>query len=261
MTLPVLSVDPAKLSEGGSALVSAAGAIPGPLAPISIDGSDPLSTAIGAGAQAVEAPMADLPAIKQSATSTANNIITAANYYAQTDENLSRRLDRHQFDGSPGSEGSAGSAGSACSAGGASAPAAAIAGGGMPSSPVSSAPAGGKNPVQQFGQLPMQMAQQAGQMPQQLGGMMGSGPQGLQSAVQQVSQMAGQFGKQDKGLGDSCDRDNGFGDQSHDRGPTSDAASGPDGGERAPVVPSTRSEAAGEFASGEPEPADVAAPE
>lgn len=46
---------------------------------------------------------------------------------------------------------------------------------------------------------PMQMAQQAGQIPAQLAQMAGSVPQsmmqGTQGAVQQVAQLAGQFGK------------------------------------------------------------------
>jgi hypothetical protein len=107
----------------------------------------------------------------------------------------------------------------------------------------------------------MQMAQQAGQIPQQLGGMMGSGPQGLQSAAQQASQMAGQFGKQDKGFGDLRDHGKEFADPGQDGGRAPDAASGPDQGERAPIASSEKSGDTEENASGEPETADVAKPD
>jgi hypothetical protein len=95
----------------------------------------------------------------------------------------------------------------------------------------------------------MQMAQQAGQIPQQLGGVMGAGPQGFQGAAQQASQLAGQFGKQDKGFGE-------LGRQGDD---ARDGASGPDEGERAPVAPSEESDSGAESAPDErPEAVDSA---
>ena len=218
MTEPLI-VDPSLLASASTALVAAAADIPVMPAPLSVPGSDPLSVAIAAGAVAVEAPMAALPEIKTAATTTATNVGVAAQRYTSTDQALAAKAASHQF-APPASAGSA-AAGAASAAGApasaAGAPAAAgsaaaaggIGVGGMGSAGNAGSQMGqqlaqqgsqmGQQLAQQGSQMGQQLAQQAGQIPSQLAGAAGQGPQsvmqGAQGAVQQISQMAGQFGK------------------------------------------------------------------
>ena len=213
MTEPLI-VDPSLLASASAALVAAAADIPVMPAPLSVPGSDPLSVAIAAGAVAVEAPMAALPEIKTAATTTATNVGVAAQRYTSTDQALAAKAASHQF-APPASAGSA-AAGAASAAG---APASAA---GAPAAAGSAAAAGGigtggmgsagnagsqmgQQLAQQAGQMGQQLAQQAGQIPSQLAGAAGQGPQsvmqGAQGAVQQITQMAGQFGKAGGGDG------------------------------------------------------------
>ena len=213
MTEPLI-VDPSLLASASTALVAAAADIPVMPAPLSVPGSDPLSVAIAAGAVAVEAPMAALPEIKTAATTTATNVGVAAQRYTSTDQALAAKAASHQF-APPASAGSA-AAGAASAAG---APASAA---GAPAAAGSAAAAGGigtggmgsagnagsqmgQQLAQQGSQMGQQLAQQAGQIPSQLAGAAGQGPQsvmqGAQGAVQQITQMAGQFGKAGGGDG------------------------------------------------------------
>ena len=213
MTEPLI-VDPSLLASASAALVAAAADIPVMPAPLSVPGSDPLSVAIAAGAVAVEAPMAALPEIKTAATTTATNVGVAAQRYTSTDQALAAKAASHQF-APPGSAGSA-------AAGAASAAQAPASAAGAPAAAGSAAAAGGigtggmgsagnagsqmgQQLAQQAGQMGQQLAQQAGQIPSQLAGAAGQGPQsvmqGAQGAVQQITQMAGQFGKAGGGDG------------------------------------------------------------
>ena len=140
-------------------------------------GSDPLSVRITAEVPFAEGPIVlELPIIKGDATKTANNVISAADRYEQADQMLGQRIeDQAQVPGANGAPG-AGGAGAAQNA--------------------DATQAG------QMGQLmgmPMQMAQQAAQLPMQVLGMAASLPQGvmqgLQSAMQQVSQQGGGMDK------------------------------------------------------------------
>ena len=190
MTQPLI-VDTDLLGTASASLAAAAAEIPVVPPPLSVSGSDPLSTAIGNGSVEIEAPMAALPAIKTDALTTAQNVGAAGQRYASTDEALAAKAARHDF-GNSGSQG-IGGGGSAASASGA--PGAAGKAGGL-------GQMGGVGQMGGLGQMmgtPMQMAQQAGQIPAQLAQMAGSVPQsmmqGTQGAVQQVAQLAGQFGK------------------------------------------------------------------
>jgi len=170
---PPLSVDPEELSAAGGALLESARELPQAPAPFNPVGNDPLSAAIIGQIPAVEAPIAtQLPLIQAQATSTAQNVVSAAQVYAETDarngaaihEQMQSRLD-------PLGTG----------AGGGSLPS--TAGGGADS----------------LG-MPMQMAGQMAQMPMQVMGAVAAVPQGImqgaQQAGQQVQQMVGQFGDQ-----------------------------------------------------------------
>jgi len=96
MTQPLI-VDPDELNAASTILGKAAGAIPVTAPKLSVPGADPLSMAIALGALKVEEPMVALPGIKGNAAAVAQNIGTAAQKYASTDEALAAKLERHRF--------------------------------------------------------------------------------------------------------------------------------------------------------------------
>jgi hypothetical protein len=107
---------------------------------------------------------------------------------------------------------------------------------------------GGATPAGQAGQLgqmmgmPMQMAQQAAQIPMQLAGMAAAIPQGImqgvQSAMQQVGQLASSAGENESELGQEGEpaADDAKPEETKAQPPTSsEGAAGPSSAERAPA--------------------------
>ncbi len=194
-----LRVDTALVRQSGGKLDTIAGLIPEPPATFSPAGTDALSTAIaGKVAEVVDPVIAQMPVTKGDLRRFAQNVMNAADSYDATDRQIAEEilkrlglLDEAAGSGGGGSSGGAGSTGG--SGGGATgAP-------GAPSSTAGSAgsPAAGGGGADQMGQLmqmPMQMAQQAAQIPMALAGLAAAIPQammqGVQTAVQQASQMA-----------------------------------------------------------------------
>lgn len=240
----ILRVDPEMLQQLGAQLETSARALPDPPERFPVTGADAISAAIAAKLPALETPIIEgLPAVKEAATQTAQNIQTAAARYLGTDADLAAEYEKHRFDqtGAPGGGGAAGSG--AAGAGGASAA----------SAPAASAPAaGGGGAMGQMSQLmgmPMQMASQATQLPQQALGSLSSTPQTAMQGVQQISQLAGDG----KGAGrEGPGPDGAPPDEARPDSARQDAAAatGQSGGERAPV---------GEHASGR-HAAELAAP-
>ena len=187
---PPLSVDPEQLAAAGNELKYSAGQLPDPPGPFGVVGSDPLTQAIDLQIPAIEDPIAtQLPAVKAQATKTAQNVISAAEAYLTTDQQLGGQISQ-EMQNLPASEGLSGGSGSA---GGAAASAAGGTAGAAGSA------AGGSGPMSQMMGMPMQMASQMSQMPTQAMGAVTSAPQGVmqgaQQVGQQVQQMVGQFGE------------------------------------------------------------------
>ncbi len=187
---PPLSVDPEQLAAAGNELKYSAGQLPDPPGPFGVVGSDPLTQAIDLQIPAIEQPIAtQLPAVKAQATKTAQNVISAAEAYLTTDQQLGGQISQ-EMQNLPAAEGLSGGAGSA---GGAAASAA----GGTAGAAGSAAGAAGS--MSQMMSTPMQMASQMSQMPMQAMGSVTSAPQGVmqgaQQVGQQVQQMVGQFGE------------------------------------------------------------------
>jgi hypothetical protein len=189
-----LRVDPVPLANGGEGLLGAAGDIPLPPVPFTAMGGDALSTILNARTQAIEAPLiAGMPVTKAEALRTAQNVLAAAGIYERVDQQLADDILKALFGiegaDAAGAGGAAGAAGSAASAAG-TAPAAAA--------PAAGAAQEAGQPGQMMG-MPMQMASQAAQIPMQMAGMAAAIPQaimqGVQSGLQQVSQMAGGMGE------------------------------------------------------------------
>jgi hypothetical protein len=168
------------LSQLGSQLEASAAAIPEPPAPFSVTGGDAISQAIAAKLPSLETPIIEgLPAVKAAAGRTASSMVSAADIYQSTDEQLAADYEKHRFDGS----------GSGGGSGGGGAPAASGVGGAVGS--VGGAAGSGGDAMGQMMSTPMQMAGQAAQMPMQTMGALSSAPQGVMQGVQQMSQMAG----------------------------------------------------------------------
>ncbi len=180
-----LRVDTALVRQSGSRLQTIAGLIPEPPATFSPAGADALSTAIaGKVAEVVDPVIAQMPITKDELTRYAQNVLAAADRYDATDrqiaEDILKRLGL--LDEATGASG--GVPGPPLAAGGGQ---------------QAGAPAAGAGQADQMGQLmqmPMQLAQQAAQIPMQLASMAAAIPQammqGVQSAMQQASQMATQ---------------------------------------------------------------------
>jgi len=92
-----LQVDTDVLDAANAILKSAAGQIPTQLPQFSVNGSDSLSAAIGAGSAQMEAPMAALPGIQAKAKTVAGNIGVAGQKYRETDETLAQKAKQQQF--------------------------------------------------------------------------------------------------------------------------------------------------------------------
>jgi len=248
-----LRVDTAPLASGGQGLLSAAGDIPLPPVPFTAAGGDALSTILNARTQAIEAPLiAGMPVTKAEALRTAQNIMQAAGIYERVDQQMADQILKALF-GIDGTEG-AGADGSGGGGGGGAGVAGAA---GAPANAATAAATPAAGAAQQAGQMgqmmgmPMQMASQAAQIPMQLVGMAASIPQGImqgvQSAMQQVGQMAGGAGEKDPELDQ---QDDGSPDEAKHAEPTqegpaekaqpstpSDGAAGPSNTERAPATP------------------------
>mgnify|MGYP000406837486 CR=1 FL=1 len=187
---PPLSVDPEQLAAAGNELKYSASQLPAAPAPFGVVGSDPLTQAIDLQIPAIEDPIAtQLPAVKAQATKTAQNVISAAEAYLTTDQQLGGQISQ-EIQNLPAAEGLSGGAGSA---GGAAASAAGGTAGAAGSA------AGGAGSMSQMMSMPMQMASQMSQMPTQAMGAVSSAPQGVmqgaQQVGQQVQQMVGQLGE------------------------------------------------------------------
>ena len=226
-----LRVDTTPLATGGQGLLSAAGDIPEPPASFTATGTDALSTILNARTQAMEAPLiAGLPVTKADALRTAQNIIRAAARYEGVDQQLADQVLKALAE-LEGAEGSGAGVAGATSATGA------------PVTSAASPAAGGAEQAGQLGQMmgmPMQMAQQAAQIPMQLAGMAASIPQGImqgvQSAMQQVGQIAGGTGeKADPELSDEAEHAESADETPEQKAP-SDGAAGPSTAERAPAT-------------------------
>ncbi len=228
-----LRVDTALVRQSGGKLQTIAGLIPEAPATFSPAGTDALSTAIaGKVAEVVDPVIAQMPITKDELTRFAQNVLTAADRYDAGDrqiaEEILKRLglfDEAAADGRGG--GPAGGGGGAPTTG-------AVQQAGSPA-----AGAGQSDQMGQLMQMPMQMAQQAAQIPMQLAGLAAAIPQamlqGVQSAVQQASQVSGDDVKK---LGEEEPRQ----DDEDVETPEDEAAQRPDeaasgntGGERAPV--------------------------
>ena len=169
---PPLKVDPELLSKYGNQLLSAAGDLPEAPPPFIVTGEDAISQAIAGKLPGLEGAIQDaLPQLKGEASATANNVVTAAGQYADTDAQLAANYEKLQFGPADAAGGAGGTAGEA-------------AGGG----------AGAMGQMGQMMSMPMQMASQAAQMPMQAMSALGQVPQGIMQGVQQIGQMAGGLG-------------------------------------------------------------------
>ena len=231
--LETLGVDPDELARYGGELVAAAGDIPAAPASFTTSGTDAISMKIMSSLPFVEAPiLTGLPEVKGAATDTATKIVDAAAKYAQTDEQLAKLYEQYQFETAGGAPGGGAPGG--------------VPGSGAPGSAASPAasPAGG---MDQMGQM-MGMAGQAAQLPMQAMGMVAAVPQGIMqgvsSAMQQVSQLAGGIGGgDDASLGELEKSDESDESSRRTEELTKDAdekdgaAAGQPDSERAPVEP------------------------
>ena len=227
---PPLSVDPEQLAAAGNELKYSAGQLPDPPGPFGVVGSDPLTQAIDLQIPAIEDPIAtQLPAVKAQATKTAQNVISAAEAYLTTDQQLGGQISQ-EMQNVPAAEGLSGGAGSA---GGAAASAAGGTAGAAGSA------AGGSGPMSQMMGMPMQMASQMSQMPTQAMGAMTSAPQGVmqgaQQVGQQVQQMVGQFGEAGQ-LSDAAGSDEPGSGPHAEQSAQEGAAAGDSNAERAPAT-------------------------
>ncbi len=98
---PPLKVDPDLLSKYGNQLLTAAGDLPEAPPPFTVSGEDAISQAIAEKLPSLEGAIQDaLPQLKGEASTTANNVVTAASRYAATDAQLAANYEKHQFDSS-----------------------------------------------------------------------------------------------------------------------------------------------------------------
>jgi hypothetical protein len=229
-----LRVDTALVRQSGGKLQTIAGLIPEPPATFSPAGNDALSTAIaGKVSEVVDPVIAQMPIAKDELTRFAQNVLAAADQYDAGDrqiaEEILKRLGLIDDAAGGGGGGSAGAGASAPTAGAAQ---------------QAGAPAAGVGQSDQMGQLmqmPMQLAQQAAQIPMQLAGMAAAIPQammqGVQTAVQQASQMSKMSGEDKEELGESEPPTEDAEDRRENEAEQrpEEAAPGDTGGERAPV--------------------------
>ncbi|MCV7352739.1 hypothetical protein [Mycobacterium parmense] len=89
-------VDPARLETAGATLRKLA--LPAPPPRIVVDGTDSMSSAINATLPIVESPVIEgLPAVQAVLRRTGDNIVAAAEIYAETDQQLSGHVNRVEF--------------------------------------------------------------------------------------------------------------------------------------------------------------------
>ncbi|MED5815682.1 hypothetical protein VST63_25255 [Mycolicibacterium sp. 050232] len=257
-----LRVNTAELRSGGKGLEDAANSIPPPPEQFSSDGTDELSKALIRLTQEKEAALIEgLPQVKKDSLKTAQDIGVAADRYETTDQEIADTIMKRvaEFDalfhpektGGSGAPGSGGQFGQLVSGSGGGGPSATSAGspGGSPEGATSASSgasaageagsSSGQDPLQmlqqmgqQMVQMPMQMMQQAGQLPQ---GIM----QAAQSGIQQISQMAGEVGKNgDAERADEAESEGKDQQEPEKKAPTAPVPGAGDGGsptERAPV--------------------------
>lgn len=228
-----LRVDTALVRQSGGKLETIAGLLPEPPASFSPSGADALSTAIaGRVSEVVDPVLAQMPIAKDELTRFAQNVMEAADSYDAADRRIAEEILKQL-----GILDEAAGGGSAAPGGASGAPPSAGSG-------TAGAPAAGAAQSDQMGQLmqmPMQLAQQAAQIPMQLAGMAAAIPQammqGVQTAVQQATQMA-QSGEGDEMVPeDETLTPEEAGEERADEKkpePPSEASSGTSGGERVP---------------------------
>lgn len=228
-----LRVDTALVRQSGGKLETIAGLLPEPPASFSPSGADALSTAIaGRVSEVVDPVLAQMPIAKDELTRFAQNVMAAADDYDAADRRIAEEILKQL--------------GILDEAAGGGSPAAGAASGAPPSagSGTAGAPAAGAAQSDQMGQLmqmPMQLAQQAAQIPMQLAGMAAAIPQammqGVQTAVQQASQMA-QSGEGDEKVpeDETLTPEEAREERAYEEKPEppSEAAPGISGGERVP---------------------------
>ncbi|MBY0287504.1 MAG: hypothetical protein K2X52_10180 [Mycobacteriaceae bacterium] len=228
-----LRVDTALVRQSGGKLETIAGLLPEPPVSFSPSGADALSTAIaGRVSEVVDPVLAQMPIAKDELTRFAQNVMRAADTYDAADRRIAEEILKQlgileDVDG--GGTPPAGRASAAAPSAG---------------SGTAGAPAAGAAQSDQMGQLmqmPMQLAQQAAQIPMQLAGMAAAIPQammqGVQTAVQQATQMA-QSGEGDEEVAEDATltpeeaREERPDEENTE--PQSEAAPGDSGGERVP---------------------------
>ncbi|MDG5483201.1 PE domain-containing protein [Mycolicibacterium gadium] len=224
-----LRVDTALVRQSGGKLETIAGLLPEPPASFSPSGADALSTAIaGRVSEVVDPVLAQMPIAKDELTRFAQNVMEAADSYDAADRRIAEEILKQLgiLDEAAGGGGSGSGAPTSAGSGAAGAPAAGAA---------------QSDQMGQLMQMPMQLAQQAAQIPMQLAGMAAAIPQammqGVQTAVQQATQMA-QSGEgdekvpEDEALTPEEAREER--DDEEKPGPPSEVASGTSVGERVP---------------------------
>lgn len=226
-----LRVDTALVRQSGGKLDTIAGLLPDPPAAFSPAGADALSTAIaGRVSEVVDPVLAQMPIAKDELTRFAQNVIAAADSYDATDrqiaEEILKKLGMLEDAGAGGGSQAGGGAAGSTGAGGSQA--------------AGSPAAGGQDQMGQLMQMPMQLAQQAAQIPMQLAGMAAAIPQamiqGVQTAVQQATQMA-QSGEGEEKLPEDevLTAEEAREERPEEKAePQSEAAPGNSGGERVP---------------------------
>ncbi|WP_242663670.1 hypothetical protein [Mycobacterium syngnathidarum] len=256
----------AELRSGGKGLEDAANSIPPPPEQFTTDGTDDLSKALLRLTQEKEAALIEgLPQVKKDSLKTAQDIGVAADRYETTDQEIADTITKRvaEFDaifhpdraGGGSGAGSGGQFGDLVSGGGGS-PAGSTGSPegspeGMPSTASGGSAAGAASPssgqdplqmLQQMGQAPMQMMQMPMQMMQQAGQLPQGIMQTVQGGIQQISQMAGEAGKNGDTEKDSESTSEGKDQEPDTKAPAAPAPGAGDGGsttERAPVAGSS----------------------
>jgi hypothetical protein len=237
-----LRIDTGLVLEAGGRLQAVAGAIPPPPPSFSPPGADALSMAIaGKVAEVVDPVVAQLPLTKEAMQKYAQNVVDAANTYDRVDrqiaEEILERLQELDAAKAAGGTGGGSPGGSTGTSGSTRAASTAAQTGASSTVPTAAQPGGD---MSQMTQMPMQMAQQVAQAPAQMAGMVGAVPgammQGVQGAVQQVSQLSGQEKQEDGAATNPEDTQDDQREQAVTQ-PDPQAAAGDATGERVPDRP------------------------
>ncbi|OCB48473.1 hypothetical protein A5721_06165 [Mycobacterium vulneris] len=259
-----LRVNTAELRSGGKGLEDAANSIPPPPEQFNSGGTDDLSKALIRLTQEKEAALIEaLPKVKKDSLKTAQDVGVAADRYETTDQEIADTITKRVADfdaafnpektgsgAAPGSGGQfgqlvSGSAGGGSSAGSSGSPGSSAEGTPSTSSGTAAAAASGASSgqdplqmLQQMGQAPMQMMQMPMQMMQQAGQLPQGIMQAAQGGIQQISQMAGEAGKNGDAQKDGGAESEGKDQQPEKKAPTASVpgAGGGSTAERAPVA-------------------------